>query len=114
MKPIGEILIEHGIITPEQLTRVLKEQRNSKEKKRLGEILIEMGFVTESDIVVALSTQFNFPYLPLKNVSINRDLCKLVPLEFVHEHCLIPVDKISDLVIVVSADPADEKAIYCL
>ena len=63
-KRIGEILIENGTITQEQLQKGLEFQKTIP-GKLLGKILIEMGFVTEEDIVVALAAQLNIPYLPI-------------------------------------------------
>ena len=110
MTPIGEILIEQGSITQEQLKDALKQQKGHG-KKRLGEVLIEMGVITEADVVVALSTQFNFPYLPLKNVLANPDARALVPVELARQYLMVPFDHTNGVLTVVMADPSDEKTI---
>ena len=80
MKRIGEILIENGSVTQEQLTKAL-EQQKKEPGKLLGKILIEMGFVTEEEIVVALATQFNVPYLPIGNFDLTKTANGLLPKE---------------------------------
>ena len=111
MKPIGEILIEQGAISQEQLQMALKEQKNSTKKRRLGEVLIQLGMVEERDIVVALSIQFNFPYLSLRNISLKGDLLKLVPANLVRQCHFIPIDKTGSILTVIMSDPSDENAI---
>jgi type IV pilus assembly protein PilB len=110
-KLFGEILTDLGLIRQDQLQQALEEQKRGGKIKRLGQILTEMGIITEADIVIALSTQFNLPYLPLKHVSLNREVCKLVPLAFAQRFHFIPVDKINDALIIAIADPTDEHAI---
>ena len=110
-KPIGEILIEQGAITVEQLTQALAHQHHDKQKRRVGEVLVDMGIITETDIVVALSIQFGFPYLAPKSILLNRDVCNLVSRDLIRRHCFIPVDKVNHILYIVMADPSDEKAI---
>ncbi|MBO1317914.1 GspE/PulE family protein [Acanthopleuribacter pedis] len=49
-RPIGEILVEEGIVSREQLDRALRIQQKLKSKRRIGRILIELDFVKESDL----------------------------------------------------------------
>ena len=110
-KPIGEILIEQGSVTKEQLERALAQQKVERGKRRLGEVLIEMGVITEIDMVIALSTQFNFPYLPLKNISPNLDAVKEFPQETLRKCSAFPIDKQGTLLTLVMADPSDENVL---
>lgn len=50
-KKLGEILLERGCLTQEQLCEVLNE------KKRLGEIMVEKGIVSEGAVEAALMEQ---------------------------------------------------------
>ncbi|MBI4368207.1 MAG: hypothetical protein HY588_02325 [Candidatus Omnitrophica bacterium] len=109
-KRIGEILIENGSLTPDQLTKAL-EQQKTKPGKLLGKILIEMGFVSEEDIVVALATQFNVPYLPIGNFTISEAVDRLIPKEIIKKHVCVPLERVGDLLMVVMADPTNEQAI---
>jgi len=109
-KRIGEILIENGSLTPEQLKQALEKQKK-EQGKLLGKILFEMGFVTEEDIVVALATQFNVPYLPIANFTLNDELDELIPKELIEKYMCIPLDRIGNLLTIVIADPTNEDAI---
>lgn len=110
-KPIGEILIEQGSITKEQLEKALDQQKSNKTKRRLGEVLIDMGVIAESDIVIALSTQFNYPYLPLNNVSPNSETLNLIPENLIRKYLTVPIDKHANLLTVAMADPSDDEAV---
>ena len=109
-KRIGEILIENGSLTSEQLKKAL-EQQKKEQGKLLGKILLEMGFVTEEDIVVALATQFNVPYLPIGNFTLNETVQGIIPKELIQKHMCIPLERIGNLLTVVMADPTNEEAI---
>lgn len=106
---LGQVLIQGGKITPEQLEQALEAH---KEKGgRLGEAMISLGFVTEEDIVQALAIQHNFPYLPLENYEIDTELKNIIPESLSRQHHVLPVDKMGDILTVVMADPLDEEAI---
>ena len=109
-KRIGEILIENGTLTQEQL-KVALESQKQEPGKLLGKVLIELGYVTEEDIVVALATQFNVPYLPIGNFTLGDAVDGLIPKELIQKYICMPVDRIGNLLTVVMADPTNEQAI---
>jgi len=69
---LGEILLAKGLLTPEQLDLALKEQRKNDEF--LGKILLKNNWIKEKDLLLALSEQFNIPYMSLKYKYINLEL----------------------------------------
>ncbi|MBI4394786.1 MAG: hypothetical protein HY583_01175 [Candidatus Omnitrophica bacterium] len=109
-KRIGEILIENGTLNQEQLQAALKLQKQES-AKLLGQVLIELGYVTEEDIVVALATQFNVPYLPIGNFTLNETVNGLIPKELITKYICVPLDRIGNLLTVVMSDPTNEEAI---
>ena len=60
-KQLGQILIEQGLITQEQLEKALEEHRSSP--KSLGRVLIDMGLIREQDLVRALSEQVGLEFV---------------------------------------------------
>lgn len=111
-KKMGELLIERKIITPEELSLGLEEQK--KKGGYLSQHLIALGFATELDIATCLSNQYNFAYLPLKNYIILPDMLELIPLKWVKIYTLIPVDKVCNVLSVAMADPLNEGVIQML
>ncbi|HDM70151.1 MAG TPA: hypothetical protein ENG58_01950, partial [Thermotogales bacterium] len=60
-KRIGEILVDKGIITNEDLATAMNIQRSVK--RPLGEVLVEYGYATWEQIAEALASQYNLPLL---------------------------------------------------
>lgn len=108
-KQLGELLIERGVIGAKQLEKALEIQ---KEKGGLiGEVLVELGFAKEEDIAHALTAQYGFPYLPLKNYDIDSEIVKLVPQQVANQYCLIPIDKIGNSLTIAMSNPLNVQAI---
>src|ERR1700712_1008098 len=71
-RSIGAILVDSGRLTPENAERILRLQKD--EGLRFGEAAIRLGLLTEDDIRHALSHQFDYPYLPVDDTSLSKDL----------------------------------------
>ncbi len=108
-KQLGELLIERGVIGAKQLEKALETQR--EKGGLIGEILVDLGFAKEEDIAHALTAQYGFPYLPLKNYDIDADVVKLVPQNVASQYCLIPIDKIGNSLTVAMSNPLNVQAI---
>ena len=52
---IGDYLVEQGLITQEQLEKVLAAQKESNGTKRFGTVVVELGFMTETNLAKALA-----------------------------------------------------------
>lgn len=108
-KQLGEVLIEHGIVSVSQLEKGLLLQ---KERGGLiGEILVEMGFAKEEDIAQALTVQYGFPYLPLTNYEISPEIIEIVPSRVARQYLLIPIDKIGNNLTVAMSNPLNIQAV---
>ena len=108
-KQLGELLIERGLITKEQLHHALEAQ---KEKGGLiGQLLVGLGYTSEENIAQALTAQYGFPYLPLENYEIDPEIIKIVPKNVAYQFCLIPVDKIGQNLTIAMSNPLNEPAI---
>lgn len=107
-KPLGELLIERGVINHEQLTTGISKQKEIG--GLLGEVLVELGFATERDIAQALTSQYGFPYLPLANYEIDEDVIKTVPENVCRQFGLIPIDKIGKSLTLAMSNPLNYQA----
>lgn len=108
-KQLGELLLERKAITQEQLDAALKAQQSKG--GLLGQILVSLGYTTEEMIAQALTAQYGFPYLPLKNYSIDAEFLTLVPENVARQYCLIPVDRVGDTLTVAMVDPLNTSAV---
>lgn len=104
-KKIGELLVEAGLLTPEQLEPAIVEARQLG--KRLGDYLVEQRLVTAEDLAMAISLQLNLPVIDLKRHTVQPQALQLVPEEYARQHELIPIDIAGDALVVVMADPGN-------
>ncbi len=109
-KRLGEILIEQGLITQNQLELAIAEQK--LKKSRIGEILVDMGFVSESDIAAALGTQLMIPYYSSDQPEMltprdDQELERILPHDFAKQHIILPLSKNMNSLTCAIADPLD-------
>jgi type IV pilus assembly protein PilB len=108
-KQLGELLIERGLITKQQLDKSLAMQQ--ERGGLIGEILVEQGFTTEEDIAQTLTAQYGFPYLPLSNYDINTEIVALIPGRVARQYLLLPIDKIGNNLTLAMSNPLNMQAI---
>ena len=106
---LGDILLKYHLITPEQLTEALSEQKSSK--KRLGAILIHKGWVSEDDVNFVLGQQLDIPYVQLTTDMIDESLVRSIPREILERYMALPLIRVNDELTIVMADPTDREAI---
>lgn len=104
-KRLGEILVDQGLLTPDQLSDALAEKKKTDEL--LGQILVRKGFVSEADIACAQAIQFNVPYLPASAYEVNPEVAALFPLEFLQKNQFVPVDLFGNVLVVAVSMPLD-------
>jgi type IV pilus assembly protein PilB len=102
-KPLGESLVEEGILTTDQLKRAQEEEKRSGQ--RLRKILVKMGFIAEEDLVSFLSIKLGIPRIELSNYLIDPKVIELVPDVLAKKHELIPVLKIGNRLTCAMVDP---------
>ncbi len=108
-KKLGEILVEYEMITPEQLTKALKMQK--EKNKRIGETLIEFHFVTQDQINWVLCKQLDIPYVQIELGQLDLDLLKEFPEYLIKNYLLIPFIEMNDRLVIAMSDPTDDEAI---
>ncbi len=102
-KKLGELLVEAGAVTEEQVHRALLSGR--QKKLRIGEALVALGFTSEEKVARALCKQVGLPFVDLIKNRIPPATVALLPAEIVREHRIIPVKKTPGAVIVAISDP---------
>ena len=109
-KKLGELLVESGLITQEQLDTALREEK--QKGKRLGNVLVEKGFATELDIAQTLAYQINIPYIDVRTAVIEPEAIKLISEKLARKHVLIPlyIEK-KNIIRIAMADPLNMEAL---
>ena len=104
---LGDILIEQGYITQEQLDDALKKQKKSK--KRLGDYLVSEGILSDSDIAKALHIQLGIEIVELHGMKIDPDVISLVNGSVLRKHNVLPIgfNKNTNELLLAMSDPLD-------
>ncbi len=85
---IGDLLVQKGYITDDQLSTALEEQR--EKKQRLGEVLINLGYVTEEQFATVYCDQSGIQPVDLKEIKLNEELLQLIGEDVMRKQELIP------------------------
>src|SRR5437762_8647028 len=103
---LGNVLIERGYVTVEQLNAALTEQRAGG-GKLLGEILIEQGFCTDDQIIECLATVYGVPYAKLEPRIADPRIIDCLPREYIEKNLVFPLFKIRETLTVAVTEPTN-------
>ena len=109
---IGDILINEGLLTIDELDRALELQKIKK--KRLGEILVDEGFVTDEVMADALHHQLGIDRVNISDMRIPDDIVGLFEVDILKKYMVMPVmydERNVNIIRVAMADPMDMNAI---
>ena len=107
--PIGQILIERGLIGAEDLERALELQRERRGEK-LGRILVDMGYLAQRDLLSALSLQLGLPIAQLTAPPSAPELEGMSP-RFLRQALIYPLAVEEGSLTLAMADPLDFETI---
>jgi type IV pilus assembly protein PilB len=102
---LGETLLRDGILSREQLTQALVEQKATRQ--RLGYILVKLGFVPEIEVTKVLARQYRMPAVDLSRFDVDPKILKLVPGDMAAKGVVLPLKREGRLLTVAMADPSD-------
>lgn len=103
--PLGQVLINAGLITKEQLSVALK--KNLETGQRLGQILIGMNAIRSEDVGHMLERKLNIPYVSLRKFSPPREVLRLFTAGFIKSHRAVPLEIVGDGLRLGMCDPFD-------
>jgi type II secretory ATPase GspE/PulE/Tfp pilus assembly ATPase PilB-like protein len=86
---LGELLVQQGLITHDQLRIALTEQKS--QNIPIGRLLVRLGFVTEAVIRDIMARTIGQESIDLSQVLVDAEALKLVPQEFARRHRLLPI-----------------------
>lgn len=112
-KRLGDLLVDAGVITQDQLAEALRIQKTEKTGDRLGEVLIDLNFTNEKQIMKALREQLKIESIDLSTIRIPEDVTKLLEESVLRKYSLVPFafnEKNPNLLKVAMSDPLDIRA----
>lgn len=108
-RKIGDILIEKGLVTDDQVLTALSLQKTNKRK--LGAILVGLGYLTEEEITQALSDKFDYEVVDLEDVLIGEKLKTLVPRKTAEKESIFPLELDGKRLKIAVSDPLNLGAV---
>ncbi len=102
-KKIGEILVENGVITKEQLLEGLKHQTLTG--GMLGEALLATGAIDDENVISQfLAKQLNLGKLSLKELVFDPEVVDLIPFDMAQKYEMFAVNKTNRVLTVAISD----------
>ena len=105
MKKLGEILLERGLVTREDLDRALEIQRERGDK--LGRILVDLGFIAQKDVLQALSDQLGVPLAHIDGPPAVSPETERLSSQFLRQAKILPLRLEGQTLTLAMADPLD-------
>ena len=100
---LGDLLVDAGVISQDQLDVALAQQKESK--KRLGEQLIDSGAITERQLIGALTRQLGIEFIDLTTAEISPEITQLVSKNIAKKYSVVPVQTRGDELYLAMVDP---------
>ena len=106
-KRLGDLLVEKGFLTEEQLKLGLEESKNTN--THIGSTLVKLGFITIEQLKETLGEQQGTEVLSTSSLKIDPSLLKLLPEDFIRENMVIPIRSNGQILLVGMVDPHNKR-----
>ena len=106
---LGRLLVNAGLISEDQLSKALEEQKRTAEK--IGSILIKLDYIDEDTLLKFLSKQFRVPSISIEPQDVDPDVIKLIPPDMANRYEVFPIRRKGRTLILGMVNPGDITAI---
>jgi type IV pilus assembly protein PilB len=107
-RKIGEVLIEQGAISREQLDEALEVQKTNE--KYVGRILVSLGYLGEEDLARGLGARFGTEYVALLEEQVDDEVLGIITENILVQHKALPLRVDGGKLVVAMSDPTDTLA----
>ena len=108
---LGEVLVDSGVLSRDQLEQALKAQREQSGRRRLGEVITDLGLADEVQIARALSDQLRLPFVDLTSMPLAEAAVRALPRHVALRLQVVPVALAHDVLTVAMSDPTNVLAL---
>ncbi len=91
IRPLGESLLELGMVAPHELERAVRAQSQSSNEQPLGEALVSAGLITSADLQTALAHKMGYPVVDLLRFPVDPKAVKRLSSAVMREHRALPL-----------------------
>ena len=103
-KKLGDLLVEQGLLTEEELLSVLEGKQSDQ---KIGDALLQRGIITEQQLIETLEVQLGIPHVTLYRYPFDPKLFNMVPKEVAKRKMLVPLKRENDKLYIAMTDPMD-------
>ncbi len=104
---LGDLLVQKGYLTEEQLGQALQRQRQGGRNKLLGEIVVEQGYCSEDHVVECLAVEYGVPYAKLEARLVDPKVVDVLPREYIEQNLVLPLFVVRGVLTVAVSEPAN-------
>ncbi len=107
---LGDVLIEFGYITPDQLNTALAYQKEHRDL-RVGQALQELGYVNERQVLEALAQRLQIKLVDIAHTPVDVAVVEKVPQELARKYDMLPIAQNGRTLTIATNDPLNYYAI---
>ncbi len=104
---LGELLIEQGVLTSEQLDQALSYQKEMGNSLLLGEVLRKLNLCQEEDVMKALASAYGVPFARVSPRLADPRIMEVLPREFLERHNVLPLFRVRNRLALAVNEPAN-------
>ena len=105
---IGDVLVQSGLITAEQLELALEEQKKKPKGTRIGQTIVEMGYASELDVTLELQKHIDVEFVDLRKIELDESAAHVLTEADCRKYNIIPFAYKDVMTLSVAmADPQD-------
>jgi type IV pilus assembly protein PilB len=108
-KPIGDIFVEEGLLSREEMEAILGSRTDTTE--HVGDLLVRLGKITVKQKLKCLGMQMGVPFIDLARVELDADVARLIPHSVAIRLLAVPVEKTDVAATVAMVNPLDLAAV---
>jgi type IV pilus assembly protein PilB len=108
-KRIGDLLVEQGYITDQQLANGLAQQKSMG--MPLGKCLVKLGYIDETKLLDVLAAQLDLQHIVLENFKFNPAITRLISEEMARSYKTIPLYENNGVLTVAMVDPTNLRSL---
>ena len=106
-KYIVELLLETGMLSPEQLEEAQREIELNPDTGDIVDIIIKKGFVSQDDLTIMLAQQYGMEMIDLSRYELPEEVISLLDRATVKKYGVIPLGLHDDILTIAMSDPTD-------
>src|SRR5438105_13336998 len=104
-KPLSDVLVETGAISPSDLDTTLGKIGNGR--RLLGQTLVAEGVISAEQLSQALALQYSLSYESLAEFRVDPEFYQAIPVELMYRHPFVPLAEQDDALVIAIPDPGN-------